>query len=140
MKPRPRLDMTRQRQVILDELRKVTSHPTADQVYEMARKVLPRISLGTVYRNLEVLSERGTIRKLWAGSAQARYDANLRPHYHIRCETCGRVDDVEVEPVAEMECAARAAAGYVVTGHHVEFNGICPKCVSSGRSLEKELT
>ena len=69
--------MTRQRMVILDELRKVSSHPTADEVYEMVRKNLPRISLGTVYRNLEILSVMGLISKLeidgfWRGSAEPK--------------------------------------------------------------------
>ena len=62
--------MTRQRQIILEELRKVVTHPSADEVYEMVRKRLPRISLGTIYRNLEILSENGDIQKLELGLKQ----------------------------------------------------------------------
>ena len=84
--------MTRQRRVILQELQKVTTHPTADQVYDMVRKKLPRISLATVYRNLDLLAQDGLISKL-DGGAQLRFDGNPADHYHIRCTRCQRVDD-----------------------------------------------
>ncbi|MCL5103965.1 MAG: transcriptional repressor [Armatimonadetes bacterium] len=123
----------------MDELRKVTSHPTADQVYEMARKVMPRISLGTVYRTLDILAERELIRRLRAGGARVRYDGNPEPHYHIRCLSCGRVDDVAFTPDPGLESAARAASDYEITGHHVEFTGLCPECKSRNAHSEKEL-
>ena len=87
------LRMTRQRKVILEELRKVDTHPSADEVYEMVRKRIPRISLGTVYRNLEILSERGDIQKLELGCTLKRFDGVPENHYHIRCVDCGRVVD-----------------------------------------------
>lgn len=121
--------MTRQRRVILEELGKVTSHPTASELYEMVRKRLPRISLGTVYRNLEILSERGVIQKLhFGGGTQRRFDGNARNHYHIRCTGCGRVDDVPIEAMAGLEKAARGASEYEITGHRLEFLGLCPHC------------
>ena len=70
-------------------------HPTADEVYQVVRKRLPRISLGTVYRNLDVLSESGEISRLDRCGAQYRFDGDLEQHYHIRCSSCGRVDDIE---------------------------------------------
>jgi Fur family ferric uptake transcriptional regulator len=85
--------MTRQRQIILEELRKADTHPSADEVYETVRKRLPRISLGTVYRNLEILSELGEIQKLELGGDLKRFDRKPNKHYHIRCMNCGRVDD-----------------------------------------------
>ena len=92
--------MTRQRKVILEELRKVDTHPSADEVYEMVRKRLPRISLGTVYRNLEILSAKGEIQKLELGCTLKRFDGIAENHYHIRCLQCDRVvdapDDVDV--------------------------------------------
>ena len=120
--------LTRQRRVILEELAKVTSHPSADEVYEMVRRRLPRISLGTVYRNLEVLSETGMIQKLAPGGSHMRFDANCHAHYHIRCVRCGRVDDAPVAPLPDIEQSLRKQTDYEVMGHSVEFLGVCPAC------------
>ena len=120
--------MTAQRQVILEELRKSTSHPTADEVYDQVRERLPRVSLGTIYRNLEILSQAGTIRRINASGTQRRFDARTDEHYHIRCTHCGRIDDVPMEPMAELEHALKDQCHYEVTGHWVEFSGICPEC------------
>ena len=76
--------MTRQRRVILEELKKANSHLTADGVYDVVRQQLPRISLGTVYRNLEILSESGVIKKLEFGSSQKLFDGRPENHYHVR--------------------------------------------------------
>jgi Fur family transcriptional regulator, ferric uptake regulator len=92
--------MTRQRQVILEQLREVCSHPTADEVYGMVRRRLPRISLGTVYRNLEMLVKAGLIRRLDMAGRQRRYDGNVEHHYHVRCSRCGCVGDVMRGPIA----------------------------------------
>jgi Fur family ferric uptake transcriptional regulator len=73
--------MTNQRQVILEEIQKVNTHPTADEVYETVRKRLPRISLGTVYRNLEILSACGLIQKIGPLSNQMRFDGITKKHY-----------------------------------------------------------
>ena len=89
--------MTNQRRVILQELRNVHSHPTADDIYIMVRKTLPRISLGTVYRNLEILSEMGLIKKLVGCGRQRRFDGDIENHYHIRCVKCGKIDDLPEE-------------------------------------------
>jgi Fur family ferric uptake transcriptional regulator len=122
------LRMTRQRRVILEELAKTDSHPTADELYEMVRKRLPKISLGTVYRNLEAMAELGIIRKLELASAQKRFDHQTENHYHVRCECCGRVADVMAEPSEDLEDVARAATDFEITGYQLEFTGLCPKC------------
>ena len=117
---------SRQREIILKELCSLRCHPTADELYERVRKVLPRISLGTVYRNLELLTENGVILKLGPGDRR-RFDGNSRPHPHIRCLACGRVDDIapELDPPAVAEEELR---GYQITGCNIEFVGICPDC------------
>ena len=120
--------MTRQRQVILEELRKVGSHPTADGIYEMVRRRLPRISLGTVYRNLETLSESGVIRKLELGGAQKRFDGDIQSHYHVRCTSCGRLADIPSRPIPEIEDMFREACDYQITGHQLVLTGLCPNC------------
>lgn len=124
------LRMTQQRRVILDELKAVTSHPTADELYQRVRRRLPRVSLGTVYRNLEILAHSGKIQRIGAGGTQRRFDATTALHYHIRCTECGRVADLALEAFAHLEQDAARATDFVITGHWVEFQGICPQCGS----------
>ena len=119
--------LSKQRKVILEELRKVKTHPTADEVYDMVRKIIPRISLGTVYRNLEFLSNKGLVLKLGAPGAQKRFDGTPEPHPHIRCEVCTAVADVECE-VTIPDIPDAYAAGYKILNTNVEFVGVCPKC------------
>ncbi len=124
----PQMRLTTQRQIILEELGKVTSHPTANEVYDMVRKRLPRIGLGTVYRNLELMAETGIILKLEVGGTQKRFDATIAPHYHIRCLSCGKVDDIELPVMASINKTAADLSQYQVLGHHIEFSGICSDC------------
>ena len=119
---------TRQRQVVLEELKKLSSHPTAATVYEVARRRLPKISLGTVYRNLEVLAESGTIQRLDNGGSEARFDGNPERHYHVRCIHCERVDDVHDLPEDFVQEEVRSLAGYEIVGFRLEFLGVCPDC------------
>ena len=119
---------THQRQVILEEIKKVVSHPTADEIYEMVRERVPRVSLGTVYRNLETLSESGVIGKIELGGAQKRFDGNPEDHYHIRCVNCGRLDDILPRPLPDIENAFYNSCDYQVTGHQLMLTGLCPKC------------
>lgn len=124
----PKMRLTAQRQIILEELGKVTSHPTANEVYDMVRKRLPRIGLGTVYRNLELMAETGLILKLEVGGTQKRFDATTNLHYHVRCSECGRVDDIELPVQNKLDRLAAKACDYQILGHHIEFSGICPDC------------
>ena len=125
--------MTNQRQVILEEIQKVNTHPTADEVYEMVRRRLPRISLGTVYRNLEILSTRGLIQKVGPLSSQMRFDGITKNHYHLRCIYCGKVEDAPIETVDRLENAIREKSDYSIIGHKLEFIGICPECRRKGK-------
>ncbi len=119
---------TPQRRVILEELKKVTSHPTAAEIYDMARQYLPKISLGTVYRNLEFLAESGIIQKIETGGGEARFDGNPGKHIHVRCVKCGRVDDVHEETGVSASEDIRVLAGYEIIGYQLEYLGICPQC------------
>jgi Fur family ferric uptake transcriptional regulator len=122
--------LSRQRETILAELRKVKTHPTADEVYEMVRKILPRISLGTVYRNLDFLSGRGVVLRLGGAGTQKRFDGNPAAHPHLRCSACGRVDDLEW-PVGLPELPVEQSMGYVNLRCDVEFVGVCPICAGN---------
>ena len=121
--------LTNQRQVLLEELRKVTTHPTASELYDMVRVRLPRIGLGTVYRNLELLSSSGIIKKLETGGEQKRFDGDTSPHYHIRCVKCNRVEDIFIERFGELEKNAASCCNYKILDHHVQFSGICSECL-----------
>jgi len=130
--------MTNQRQVILEEIQKVNTHPTADEIYETVRKRLPRISLGTVYRNLEVLSACGLIQKIGPLSSQMRFDGITKNHYHLRCIYCGKVEDAPIETVDKLENAVREKSDYSILGHKLEFIGICPKCRKNENPIHKK--
>lgn len=119
------LRMTPQREVILDEMGKYKGHPTADALYERIKKKLPHISLATVYRNLEILSEAGMIKKLEISGRQKRFDRQLEHHHHICCVQCHRIDNLKVETVSP---EAAAEIGYRISGCRIEFFGICPDC------------
>jgi Fur family ferric uptake transcriptional regulator len=123
-----KLRITPQRQVILEELRMADSHLTADEVYKMVRARLPRISLGTVYRNLEILSRLGMIYKLELGGMQKRFDGKTQDHYHLRCVRCGRIEDVPLEPQTGLEESVEALTDHKVLGHRLEFIGLCLTC------------
>ncbi len=120
--------MTRQRKVILEELRKLNTHPSADEIYEVVRHRLPRISLGTVYRNLEVLSELGEIQKLELSGLLKRFDWETKKHYHIRCVRCSRVDDAPIAPLNQLDNELYGATVFEIIGHNLEFTGLCPEC------------
>ena len=130
--------MTNQRQVILEEIQKVNTHPTADEVYEIVRRRLPRISLGTVYRNLEILSACGLIQKIGPLSSQMRFDGITKKHYHLRCIYCGSVEDAPIDPMENLENAIYEKSDYSIIGHKLEFIGICPKCKKKGDLMNKK--
>jgi Fur family transcriptional regulator, ferric uptake regulator len=103
------------------------SHPTADEVYQVVRKRLPRVSLGTVYRNLEKLADNHLLLRLDSGSGPRRYDGRVENHYHIRCLQCSRVGDIfsdQPYPVPE----ELPGTDFDVIGLKVEYFGLCPDC------------
>ena len=115
----------------------MSSHPTADEVYEMVRQRLPRVSLGTVYRNLEVLSDLDLIRKIDLGDGHRRFDGNLEDHYHVRCTCCGRITDLHLDPIGHLGDVIRSETGYKIIGHRLDFFGLCPECVR-GKDRESD--
>jgi Fur family transcriptional regulator, peroxide stress response regulator len=119
---------TKQRQAVLDFLRGASSHPTADQVYDEVRKVIPHISKGTVYRNLRILHETGQISELNLSGTVSRFEGRQDNHYHFRCDNCGRVFDLD-EPVdTELDKKVAEKTGFNVSYHQLEFRGLCRDC------------
>ena len=124
--------LTRQKATILEILRSVDSHPTAEWVYQEARKKIPSLSLGTVYRNLNQLRDNGEIIELSYGSSQSRFDGKQDNHYHFRCLGCGKIIDLPMPTIRSIDSKARAAGDFTITGHRLEFYGLCAGCKGAG--------
>lgn len=119
---------SRQRQLILDTVRSLDCHPTADDIYSIVKHSIPAISLGTVYRNLNVLVEEGLVQKVSIGKMTERYDSRLEPHYHMICLKCGRVVDVPLTYEHEIDTKANHCGDHKIVGHEIVFSGICADC------------
>lgn len=126
--PQPQTRMTRQRMLILEELRGMCTHPTAEELYSRVRTRMPHISLSTVYRNLELLAAAHEILRLDSAGTIRRFDGNTMPHRHIKCIRCGKVADLPSDcgPVPDHE--SLCVDGFTVTGVHMEFEGVCDEC------------
>ncbi len=123
------LKHSKQRDAILAYLQSRKDHPTADTVYLNVRKDFPNISLGTVYRNLTLLSDLGMIQKLnMGGTTPDRFDATAAPHYHFVCTNCGEVIDLDLETMDEVNRIADAKFDGQIAGHITYFYGLCKNC------------
>ena len=130
---------TKQRKAILDFLKTTRSHPTADQVYDSVRKIIPSISKGTVYRNLQVLIDSGIVSVLDIRGTLSRYEVRQAAHYHFRCEGCGRVVDLDLPVDPGLDDRVSKRTGFVVSGHQTEFRGWCASCRQPSQNIQKEL-
>ncbi len=119
---------TRQLQAMLDVLSASADHPTADQILARVRRRLPRVSLGTVYRNLEKLRDQGRVQIVRLGDGVARYDAMVEGHDHFVCEVCGVVIDLDQPTRPDVGRLRRA--GLVVRSHSTAFHGLCRECAA----------
>ncbi|MGN1047429.1 MAG: transcriptional repressor [Eubacteriales bacterium] len=119
---------TIQRSLVLDAVNKLRCHATADEIYEEIVKEHPNISRATVYRNLNLLSEEGKIRKMEIPGGADRFDHMCHEHCHVRCEKCGRVFDVDMEYITGLEKNIKNDRGFDFTGYDILFRGICPDC------------
>lgn len=124
---------SRQRESIKQYLMGTKSHPTADAVYRHVRTEYPNISLGTVYRNLNFLVERGEIIRLTCGDGSEHYDADTSKHYHFICRECERVSDLSVEPLNHVNTLASVGFDGIIESHTILFHGVCPECLAAGK-------
>ncbi len=119
---------TRQLTTVYEALRGDHSHPGADEIYRRVRRMLPHISLGTVYRNLQRLVAEGKIRMCLLGERVARYDPLVAEHDHFICQQCGRVEDLLLERDRRVNLAPLRDKGFTVTAHSLAIHGLCQKC------------
>jgi Fur family ferric uptake transcriptional regulator/Fur family peroxide stress response transcriptional regulator len=135
--------MTRQKKIILELLRATDAHPTAEWIYEKARERIPEISLGTVYRNLNLLKELGEIMELSFGGAYKCYDGVPSNHYHYRCRICQRVYDVDMPVLDQLSALTETRDGHRIETHRLEFSGVCKACLdredASFGEMEREI-
>ena len=119
---------SKQRNRILEFLRSTDSHPTADRIYEHIKKEFPKLSLGTVYRNLSMLIDQGLVKKIHFGSTFDRFEANTRQHYHLICESCGNIVDFNMNIYDDLNEQAKKLTTFKIHDHKLEFFGICQDC------------
>ena len=122
------LKFSRQRESIRECLKNRKDHPTADAVYVTISKEYPKISLGTVYRNLKLLADMGEIQRFSSGDGSEHFDYNTDPHYHFVCKTCGAIIDMPLELVRDTSDLLSAPFPGRVDSHTVFFYGECEDC------------
>ncbi len=124
---------TAQRALVLKLMENNFDHPTADDIYDKARKIDPHISRGTVYRNLNFLAQSGAIAKIMVPNGADHFDSTLERHYHFHCDRCDKLFDVPKSCSPEIDSATSEMKeeGFFVEGHNLTFNGICPECAKS---------
>lgn len=122
---------TIQRSLVLDAVNRLKSHATADEVYAEIAATHPNISKATVYRNLNLLSEMGMIRKLEISGGADRFDHICKEHCHVKCEKCGRVFDIDIPYIDGLDNLVENRNGFELTGYDILFRGICPGCRAS---------
>ena len=132
----PALKYSRQRESIMRFLLSRYDHPTADTVYLHVKEEFPRISLGTVYRNLNLLADMGEALKITTLDGGDRFDGCTKPHYHFTCTSCGAVIDLDmdVKYFHEMNEAAGKNFDGLIESHTTLFSGICPACFKKGKN------
>ena len=119
---------TIQRTLVLDIVRTLQNHATADEVYNQVIKTHSNISRATVYRNLNQLTDNGDIQKIEVGDGADSFDHRLFKHYHIQCSRCRKVFDVEMDYMKDLETSITNFNGFEFSCHDIMFKGICPKC------------
>ena len=122
---------SKQREALLTLLRSTRSHPSADWLYENLRKEFPNISLGTVYRNLNLLTDIGEALKITTPDGADRFDGCVKPHNHFFCTECRRVLDLDLDmkEIEQMNKAAATTFDGIIESSNTIFYGKCGDCI-----------
>jgi len=121
---------SRQRDRILDLLRSTDIHPDAGWIYDQLKQEFKDLSMGTVYRNLNILLEQGLVMKLGFGSTFDRFDGNVMPHYHFYCESCKSMLDIPLKFEETLNRKLDETTDFKTRGHRLEFYGLCGRCLT----------
>lgn len=119
---------TIQKQMVLNAVRALQKHATAEEVYEWIRREHPSIGKGTVYRNLNILDEEGSVLKIEVAGGPDRFDHTCHRHFHLKCIRCGDVDDIDLHEFPNLMNRIRDSRGAKVLGCDIMFKGICRSC------------
>lgn len=119
---------SKQRDALLTLLKSTRSHPSADWLYTELKKEFPNISLGTVYRNLALLADNGSILKIATSSQKEHFDGFTNPHYHFVCNACDSIYDVELDNTRFLDKSVEQELSAEVDSHSLVFYGVCSKC------------
>lgn len=119
---------SKQRQIIYDAIKNNPVHPSADTIYNMLKEEYPELSLGTVYRNLNVLTDMGLIIKISSGLDSEHYDGNIDEHYHLICTRCNKMFDVDIPYQHDIVSKAQESSKHWITKHDIVFSGVCEHC------------
>lgn len=122
------MNYSKQREIILDTLKNNVVHPTAEYIYEILKKEDSKISLATLYRNLNQLAENGIIKKIDGLESSSHYDHNTQAHYHFICDNCKKVFDVSCGIAPDIVKKIEDETGFIVSSHDIIIHGICKNC------------
>lgn len=122
------MNYSKQREEILNYIKFTKSHPTAEMVYKEVKKRYPNISLGTVYRNLELLTKIGDIKRIEVKGSKDRFDADLSNHIHAICENCGMIYDVNVSDFEKVYDEIENFLNAKILSHNILINIKCSNC------------
>ncbi|HET6266096.1 MAG TPA: transcriptional repressor [Acidobacteriota bacterium] len=125
--------MSKQKQIIYDLVCSTMTHPTADWIYQQARRKMAHISLGTVYRNLKALTNEGRLQEITTTKGPSRYDANVTRHSHLRCVECDRLEDLPEKDI-RVEPKSQRIQQYKIIEHRIELMGLCPECQTKNQN------
>ncbi len=123
-----RRNRTRQRERLLELLLSADSHPTAAELFDALLPQFPQLSIGTVYRNLEVLVSEGLIEEVESAGPAVRYDGNTHPHHHFVCDGCGSIRDVELTEPRGLRKRLEDTHGLRAERIRIGFHGLCEEC------------
>ena len=125
------MNYSKQREIILNTLKENVVHPTAEYLYAKVKEKDPKISLATLYRNLNQLTENGIIKKIDGLENSSHYDHNTHNHYHFICKKCNRVYDIKSEVAPDLINKTEELTGFLIENHDIVFSGICKDCRQS---------
>lgn len=126
---------SRQRELVFQAVRMHANHPTADDVFRIVREKYPNISLATVYRNLNQLTERQKLLKIPVPNGSDHFDHQTHSHLHVICQKCGKMEDIAFELPDQMKIELQSYANMRITEYQLLAYGICSECTQENTNM-----